>query len=117
MIDRGTLPHHTSGTGVITEEMGMNTVCRVWPLMIALTMMCSRGAVPVGATPSGTVNVHILAINDFHGHLVGPSGTILEPHGRSIPAGGVEYLAAHIQALRAQYPHTVVVSAGDLIGA
>ena len=63
------------------------------------------------------MSVHILAVNDFHGHLVGPSGTITEPDERSIPAGGVAYLSAHMQALRAQYPHTVVVSAGDLIGA
>jgi 5'-nucleotidase len=34
-----------------------------------------------------------------------------------VPAGGVEYLATHISNLRAQNPNTVVVSAGDLIGA
>ena len=95
----------------------MKTVLRWWPLVIALLMGYSVVAVSIGATPSETVNVHILAVNDFHGHLVGPSGTITEPDGRSIPAGGVAYLSAHIQALRAQHPHTVVVSAGDLIGA
>jgi 5'-nucleotidase len=117
MTGRGALPHQTSGTNVIAGEMCMKKVLRWWPLVIALTMVFPVFAVPVGTTPSGTVNVRILAVNDFHGHLVGPSGTIMEPDGRSIPAGGVEYLAAHIQALRAQHPHTVVVSAGDLIGA
>jgi 5'-nucleotidase len=95
----------------------MTRVLRMWPLVIALTMVCSVVAVPMSPTPSGTVSVHILAVNDFHGHLVGPSGTITEPDGRSISAGGVAYLSAHMQALRAQNPHTVVVSAGDLIGA
>jgi 5'-nucleotidase len=95
----------------------MKRVLRMWPLVIALTMVFSMVAVPMSTTPSGTVSVHILAVNDFHGHLVGPSGTITEPDGRSIPAGGVAYLSAHMQALRAQHPHTVVVSAGDLIGA
>lgn len=95
----------------------MKRVLRMWPLVIALTMVFSVVAVPMSTTPSGTVSVHILAVNDFHGHLVGPSGTITEPDGRSIPAGGVDYLSAHIHALRAQNPHTVVVSAGDLIGA
>jgi 5'-nucleotidase len=97
--------------------MGMKTVLRWWPLVIALLLGYSVGTVSIGATPSETVNVRILAVNDFHGHLVGPSGTIMESDGRSIPAGGVAYLAAHIQALRAQHPYTVVVSAGDLIGA
>jgi 5'-nucleotidase len=95
----------------------MTRVLRMWSLVIALTLVCAVVAVPMSSTPSGTVSVHILAVNDFHGHLVGPSGTITEPDGRSIPAGGVAYLAAHMQALRAQHPHTVVVSAGDLIGA
>ena len=95
----------------------MTRVLRMSPLVIALTLVCSVVAGPMSPTPSGTVSVHILAVNDFHGHLVGPSGTITEPDGRSIPAGGVAYLSAHMQALRAQHPHTVVVSAGDLIGA
>ena len=95
----------------------MTRVLRMSPLVIALTLVCSVVAGPMSTTPSGTVSVHILAVNDFHGHLVGPSGTITEPDGRSIPAGGVAYLSAHMQALRAQHPHTVVVSAGDLIGA
>jgi 5'-nucleotidase len=68
-------------------------------------MVCSVVAVPMSTIPSGTVSVHILAVNDFHGHLVGPSGTIMEPDGQSIPAGGVAYLSAHIHALRAQNPY------------
>jgi 5'-nucleotidase len=69
----------------------------------------------VGAAPPGTVDVQILALNDFHGNLMPPSGSA----GRvgTIEAGGVEYLATHIRQLEAQNPNTVVVSAGDLIGA
>ena len=68
-----------------------------------------------GAKPSGTVNVQILALNDFHGNLLPPSGS----SGRvgSVDAGGVEYLATHISNLRALNPNTVVVSAGDMVGA
>lgn len=67
------------------------------------------------AKPSGTVNVQILAVNDFHGNLEPVSGS----GGRvgTINAGGAEYLATHIANLRALNPNTVVVSAGDLIGA
>ncbi len=35
----------------------------------------------------------------------------------NVPAGGVEYLATHINNLRALNPNTVVVSAGDMVGA
>ena len=70
---------------------------------------------PASAKPLGTVQVQILAINDFHGNLQPPGGS----SGRvgTVDAGGVEYLATHIQNLRALNPNTVVVSAGDLIGA
>ncbi|HET9910724.1 MAG TPA: bifunctional metallophosphatase/5'-nucleotidase [Anaerolineales bacterium] len=72
-------------------------------------------AVPVGAKPSKTIEVQILALNDFHGNLLPPGGSA----GRvgTIDAGGVEYLATHVNNLRALNPNTVVVSAGDMIGA
>jgi 5'-nucleotidase len=61
------------------------------------------------------VDVQLLGINDFHGNLEPPSGST----GRigAIDAGGVEFLATHIKALKALNPNTAVVSAGDLIGA
>ncbi len=70
---------------------------------------------PVGAKPSGTVDVQILGVNDFHGNLEPPAGS----SGRvgAINAGGAAYLATHIKQLEATNPNTVVVSAGDLIGA
>src|SRR5215470_12604678 len=97
------------------------------------------------SSPSGgIVNVQILAFNDFHGNLRPPSpsnSVVLAKAGDSaitdagtpvatdagtadaggvnyaVHAGGVSYLAAHIKALRAKNPNTLVVSAGDLTGA
>jgi len=68
----------------------------------------------VEARPA-SVEVQLLAFNDFHGNLEPPSGS----NGRigQTPAGGVEFLATHIANLRATNPNTVVVSAGDNIGA
>lgn len=66
-----------------------------------------------------TLTVKLVAFNDFHGNLDGATLTLTSPTdglNRS-PAGGVDFLAAHLDALRAQNPHTTVVSAGDLIGA
>jgi 5'-nucleotidase len=81
-------------------------------LMLALLLLPLAS---VAAAPTGIVNVQILALNDFHGNLEPPAGS----SGRigAINAGGVEYLATHINNLRAANPNTVVVSAGDMIGA
>lgn len=68
------------------------------------------------------VAVKMIAFNDFHGNLEMPGQlTVPDPAnpGKTIKvnAGGVDYLAAWVQALRAKSPNSVVVSAGDLIGA
>ncbi|WP_437997105.1 bifunctional metallophosphatase/5'-nucleotidase [Sorangium sp. So ce185] len=74
-----------------------------------------------GGTSGGdTVSVQILAFNDFHGNLEHPpgnNGRITLPDTTQVNAGGAAYLASRIAALRATNPNTVVVSAGDLIGA
>ncbi|MCP3105203.1 bifunctional metallophosphatase/5'-nucleotidase [Myxococcus sp. K15C18031901] len=80
------------------------------------------GGTDAGAT---TVNVQVLAFNDFHGQLEAPSGsggqiqTGVGADGAPVRvnAGGVTYFAKHIADLRATNPNTVVVAAGDLIGA
>ncbi|WP_375764761.1 bifunctional metallophosphatase/5'-nucleotidase [Archangium gephyra] len=79
---------------------------------------------PPPPTPE-PIHVQVLAFNDFHGNLEEPTGS----NGRiAVPAsdggtvnvnvGGAAFLAHHLQKLREENPeHTVVVSAGDLIGA
>ena len=63
---------------------------------------------------SDTVHLRILAISDFHGQLEPPGAA-----GRigGVEVGGAAYLASHIATLRAGAPHSIVVSAGDLINA
>ena len=60
---------------------------------------------PINKT--GNISVHILAINDFHGQLEPPSDD----------AGGAEYLGTYIKKFKSENPNTIVVSAGDNIGA
>jgi 5'-nucleotidase len=62
------------------------------------------------------VDVQLLSINDFHGNLASPGMFTLDD-GTRVPVGGVDYLAGHINRLRAQNPNTLVVSGGDNIGA
>jgi 5'-nucleotidase len=82
-----------------------------------------------------TTEIQILGLNDFHGALPPPSGsggrigslTDVDPDPEEedlqclaptcYPAGGVGYLATHVEQLRAENPNTLFVSAGDLIGA
>src|SRR5215207_2447074 len=79
-------------------------------------------ALPASAIAKPTdVDVQLLGINDFHGNLEPPggsSGIILPAPGEATQlAGGAAYLATHIRDLRATNPNSLVVSAGDLIGA
>ena len=65
------------------------------------------------------VEVQILALNDFHGHLEPPKQSIETGTGSRrcrVPAGGAAYLAGAAAELRAGRPLTVTVAAGDLIG-
>src|ERR687897_333168 len=78
-------------------------------------------------------HVQLLAINDLHGHLqpntpgtiqVGCCNPVVNSSGvqtgwtqKTVPAGGIAYLATHIKALRATEPNTITVGAGDMIGA
>jgi 5'-nucleotidase len=72
----------------------------------------------------GSLNLKIIAFNDFHGHLAPPSGngglvnvSVLSDGGiQTVAAGGAAFFAKVIADLRAATPHSVVVSAGDLIG-
>jgi len=62
----------------------------------------------------------IVAFNDYHGNLESP-GTFgvntLVPFAQRPDVGGAEYLAAYVAQMRAANRHTVVVGAGDFIGA
>ncbi|MCK9565921.1 MAG: bifunctional metallophosphatase/5'-nucleotidase, partial [Methanothrix sp.] len=69
-----------------------------------------------------TVELQIVALNDFHGQLEPPSGNLTLYYNSTnyplkVEAGGASYLATQIKALKATNPNTVIVSAGDCIGA
>src|SRR5688572_6564230 len=100
----------------------MKKSVRIFSILVVVAILLAATAT-AGAQSSNTVNVQILALNDFHGNLEPPtssSGCVPAVSGCPAPntvAGGAEYLATHISNLRATNPNTVVVSAGDLIGA
>lgn len=64
--------------------------------------------------------IKIVAFNDFHGQLASPGVFPQTPASlpdSDLPVGGVDWLAGYVEDLKAQNQNTVVVSAGDLIGA
>jgi 5'-nucleotidase len=86
--------------------------------LVALVAVLVLAAVVGGqaiARGHAVVNVQLLAINDFHGNLEPPSGSSGAING--VTAGGSEYLATHLSADIAKNPNSLVVAAGDLIGA
>lgn len=75
------------------------------------------------ANATSSVPLRLIAINDFHGHLEPGDNAVMVQHPddptRVVPlrAGGAAYVAAKVNALRAESIHSVFFSAGDLIGA
>jgi 5'-nucleotidase len=77
-------------------------------------------AAPAEAAPTGTISLRLIAFNDLHGNLqppTGSSGRVTLDDGSTVNAGGAAYLATHVAQLRAAAPRSVVLSAGDNIGA
>jgi 5'-nucleotidase len=67
----------------------------------------------------GEVPLQLLAFNDFHGALEPPSGKggQIQTASGLVDAGGAEYVATWLSQLRAGHGNSVVVAAGDNIGA
>jgi 5'-nucleotidase len=85
------------------------------PRGLLLAAVC-LAPLPAGpAERERSVRVQLLAINDFHGNLEPPAGANGEVNGT--PAGGAEYLATHVANAFRDNPNSLLVAAGDLIGA
>ena len=89
---------------------------------LAALALASLPPLPATAQPA-TVDLRILAINDFHGYLrASPNGIrIADPDDKtkkiSVPAGGAEQMATLVRQLEQGHKNTIFVAAGDLIGA
>ncbi|MBC6461538.1 bifunctional metallophosphatase/5'-nucleotidase [Actinomadura sp. HBU206391] len=91
----------------------------------ASTPAASGDSARHGRGGSHTVDLQLLAINDFHGNLEPPQGssgqvTELDPATgttKPIDAGGVEYLATSLRNARKGNKNSITVAAGDIVGA
>ena len=88
--------------------------------MKALLPLAAALALAGCATPGTPIDVKLIGFNDYHGNLQSP-GSFAPNLGLSaaqrVPVGGAEYIAAHVNRLKAQNPNHAVVGAGDMIGA
>jgi len=83
-------------------------------LVLVLTLLLAL-PFPVFAGKPPTVDVQVLAVNDFHGAL--DPYTVKVTSTTYYYAGGAEYLSYRLKEAAASNPNTVMISAGDMIGA
>jgi 5'-nucleotidase len=90
-------------------------------LVLALSMLLALPFSAAAATKPPSVNVQILALNDFHGaldaSLTKPGTPPTADQSQWYYLGGAEYLANFVKAAVLTNPNTIKVSAGDMIGA
>lgn len=95
------------GAGVVNAADTAAPATNPWPPPTA-SVSWSRRTPPAGPT----VHLRLLAFNDFHGNLQSPAVSSARP------VGGAAALAAYLKALqRADPGRTLIVHAGDLLGA
>jgi 5'-nucleotidase len=89
-------------------------------LVVLLALLSALTAMPAAAaTKPASVNVQLLAVNDFHGAL---DPSLTKPGNTTDQTqwyyrGGAEYLTKFVADAAAMNPNTVKISAGDMIGA
>ena len=84
----------------------LNNRYRSTPILSLFISLLLSFASAAGLVEDHLVEVQILSVNDFHGSLL-PSDT----------TGGAAYLATYLRQREAENPHTLIVHAGDMVGA
>ncbi|WNB75103.1 bifunctional metallophosphatase/5'-nucleotidase [Methylomonas koyamae] len=86
---------------------------------LASAIALGLSAVAAHAITLPDTTIKIVAFNDFHGQLESPGNfrNLPTDAASTIPLGGVDWMAGYVADLKAQNPSTIVVSAGDIIGA
>nr|MCU0951399.1 bifunctional metallophosphatase/5'-nucleotidase [Burkholderiaceae bacterium] len=105
------------------NESPLCLACRV-ARSYATALACVLSLALAGAAhATEPLQLRIVVINDFHGHLEPGDNSVAVPHPsdaqRTLPlrTGGAAYVATRVRQLRSEAPHSVFVSTGDLIGA
>src|SRR5260221_4395724 len=93
------------------------------PILAAVMLAIALDPASHALAQAASVDLRILAINDFHGNLRPPPGGfgIADPEDKTkkivVAAGGAEHMATLVKELRDGHSNTSFVAAGDLIAA
>ncbi|HST64672.1 MAG TPA: bifunctional metallophosphatase/5'-nucleotidase, partial [Mycobacteriales bacterium] len=114
------------------RRMTRKTLVRRTAVLAAATLAVvgAASAAPAYAAPGAsdhgkagtgsTTQVRLITLNDFHGNLqppAGSSGRVTLADGTTVDAGGAAFIATHVKELRSQVRNSIMLSAGDNIGA
>jgi 5'-nucleotidase len=97
----------------------MKTPFHQFPLALAVALALSACA-PAPTVPPAPIAINLVAPNDFHGHLEASKFVYTSARDgkeTTISAGGIDNLAAALQAFRQEDKDLLLVGAGDLVGA
>ncbi|MDQ2988955.1 MAG: bifunctional metallophosphatase/5'-nucleotidase [Pseudomonadota bacterium] len=97
----------------------MKTPFHQFPLAVVAAFALSACA-PAPTVPPAPVAINLVALNDFHGHLEASKFVYTSARDgkeTTISAGGIDNLAAALQAFRQEDKDLLLVGAGDLVGA
>ncbi|WP_326567226.1 bifunctional UDP-sugar hydrolase/5'-nucleotidase [Amycolatopsis rhabdoformis] len=86
----------------------------------AAAALATVAATSVPASAAQTTDVRIITLNDLHGNLEPPAGSggkVFLADGTSVDAGGAAFVATHVKQLESQVHNSMVLSAGDNVGA
>jgi 5'-nucleotidase len=89
------------------------------PIALALALAGCAARAPIPAK-SAAIDINLVAINDFHGHLEASKfvyASARDSKETTVTAGGIDNLAAALQAFRKEDKDLLLVGAGDLVGA
>ncbi len=109
-----------SGFAARGSLLGLNLIALACTGLFALTA-CSDDGGDAGTSPAATpFTVKVIGFNDYHGTLQSPGtfgANTAVPAAQRPAVGGADYLAGWVAKLKAANPNSVVVGAGDFIGA
>ncbi len=114
------------GAALVAAAAGLGLVASPLALSSAMADDTASNASAAKHKPkhhnARNIKVDLFALNDFHGQLESVPSTSSGGRVGTVAAGGAEYLATHLKALRANSEargvnRTFTVAAGDLVGA